>query len=218
MRVEEVMTSHVRTCRPTDNLHVVMQTMWDHDLGALPVVDEAGRALAMITDRDVAMAAYTQGKPLHELQVRSAMSKDVITADVDDRLSSAERTMRVHQLHRLPVVDESSHLVGILSLNDIARQRAAAGTTRPLDQRELVTTLAAIARKRGTLSLEEYALQQMVSFDTSSASKAAKSTKTTKTVTSVKKRERVREASPRDSGVFPTAAAFALPEAAVEAG
>lgn len=211
MRVEDIMTSAAHTCRPTDNLHTVMRILWDHDLGALPVVDEDGRPTAMITDRDVAVAAYTQGKALHELQVRGAMSTGVITTHVHDGLRAAERTMRVHQIRRLPVVDESSRLVGILSLHDIARVRAHEATTRPVDQRELVTTLAAIARKRGPLSLEEYAAQTMVSFEQPSAPKPEKK------VSVVKRRERARPALPTESGVFATAALVA-PEAAVKAG
>lgn len=208
MRVEDVMTSSVRTCLATDNLHTVMQALWDHDLGSLPVVDAAGKPVAMITDRDVAMSAFTQGKPLHELRVAWAMSKSIITAHVNDGLSAAERTMRVQQLHRLPVVDESDRLVGVITLNDIARTRTSIPTARSAEQRELVSTVAAIARKRSALSVEEYASQQMVSFDKTAAPKRSK------TVTVVKKRERARPALPTESGVFATAAVLAAQDVA----
>lgn len=208
MRVEEVMTSSVRTCRSTDTLHAVVQLLWDHDLGSLPVVDGLGRPLAMITDRDIAMAAYTQGKPLHQLLVDWAMSKTVVTTHVNDKLSAAERTMRVHQIRRLPVVDDTSKLVGILSLNDIARARLLAA--RPTEQRALLTTVAAIACKRTRPSLEEYASQQMVTFEQPTAPKRSR------TVTVVKKRARTRPALPTESGVF-VSAAVDLREAALEA-
>ena len=45
------------------------QLMWDHDFGALPVVDADGRLVGMITDRDICMAAYLRGQPLHDISV-----------------------------------------------------------------------------------------------------------------------------------------------------
>lgn len=211
MRVADVMTGHVHTCRPTETLHAVMQLLWDHDLGALPVVDEAGRPIAIVTDRDVAMAAFTQGLPLHQLRVESCMSKVVFTAHVADRLGAAERTMRLHQVHRLPVVDESSRLVGLLSLNDIARARVSSAATRPAELGDLVKTVAAIARRRGALTVEEYAAQHaaqhMVSFDGPVRALPAPKHGPVKA-----KRSRARPEPVRESGIFPAAAAAVLAE------
>ncbi len=134
MRVEDVMTGAVHSCRPTDTRHAVMRLLWDHDIGALPVVDAEGQAHRHDHDRDVAMAAYTQGKALHELLVDWTMSKTIFTAHVGDRLSAAERTMRVHQVHRLPVVDSSDRLVGHAVLNDLARSRAGAPSAHAREQ------------------------------------------------------------------------------------
>jgi CBS-domain-containing membrane protein len=103
----------------------------------------------MITDRDVAVAAYTQGKPLSQIQVQTAMSQALHTTHVSDTLLAAEQLMRAEQLHRLPVVDESTRLVGILSLNDIARLRSQSAPTRNADaSHDLAATVAAISQRR----------------------------------------------------------------------
>ena len=53
MEVGELMTRKVFSCAPADSLSQAARLMWDHDVGCVPVVDDQGRALAMVTDRDV---------------------------------------------------------------------------------------------------------------------------------------------------------------------
>jgi CBS domain-containing protein len=146
MNVEDAMTRNVITCASEQSLADAAKNMWEQDLGTLPVVDERGAPIGMITDRDLSMAAYTQGKDLHALDVRSAMSKDVITCHAQDRLSAAERTMRVHQLRRLPVVNDWGRLVGILSLTDLARAAGRGQEVAPL--LDVTETLAIISQAR----------------------------------------------------------------------
>ncbi len=146
MKVADVMSSPAYTCSPNETLDRAAQIMWERDTGVVPVVDREGRAIAMITDRDICMAAYTQGRALGEIRVQQAMSKVVYTCHPDDKLSAAERTMRVHQVRRLPVVDDAGRLLGVLAVNDICRARAQS----PLSglTSDLVTTLAAIGKPR----------------------------------------------------------------------
>ncbi|MBA3541520.1 MAG: CBS domain-containing protein, partial [Deltaproteobacteria bacterium] len=59
-----MMTRSVHTCQPTDTLAAAAKLMWEHDIGALPVVDQVGHVVGMITDRDACMAAYTRGDAL----------------------------------------------------------------------------------------------------------------------------------------------------------
>jgi len=123
MKVEQIMTRDVSTCRPQDSLSVAARMMWDHDCGCVPVV-EGESVVGMITDRDVCMAAYTQGRSLGSIPVASAMSKQLHSCRSDESIMVAERTLRLHRVRRLPVVDADGRLVGILSLNDIAREAA----------------------------------------------------------------------------------------------
>jgi CBS domain-containing protein len=62
-----------------DDLAAAAAVMWDHDCGCVPVVDSENRPIAMLTDRDVCMAAYTQGLPLRAMSVSSAASKGIFT-------------------------------------------------------------------------------------------------------------------------------------------
>jgi CBS domain-containing protein len=145
MKVTEMMTRDVRTCFATDSLNRAAQIMWDGDCGCVPVVDEQRKLVGIITDRDVCMAAYTQGRPLAEMNVASAASRDVVVAREDDTLLHAEILMHDAQVRRLPVLDAEGHVVGILSISDLARRaRELAGGIPG----HIVAALAGISESR----------------------------------------------------------------------
>jgi CBS domain-containing protein len=120
-RVLDAMTRSVVTCKADDSLNRAAQVMWEADCGAVPIVADDGRLLGMITDRDICMAAYTQGLPLSDLCVRSVMSTALHSCKAGDSLRSLMDTMAKYQVRRVPVVDEGGKLVGIVSLADVAR-------------------------------------------------------------------------------------------------
>ncbi len=136
MKVEQLMKRPVRTCQSEDSLDWVAEIMWEADCGCLPVVDGEERLVAVVTDRDICMAAHFQGGPLYALKVRGAMSKQVFACHPQDAIADAENIMRSNQIRRLPVVDEENRVVGILSLNDLALEASASGAKK----RELTLT------------------------------------------------------------------------------
>jgi CBS domain-containing protein len=142
MLVKDVMTRGAFTCHPYDSLAHVAQIMWDHDCGCVPVVDSAGKVTAMITDRDVCMAAYMQGRPIAEISVESAASRSLVSVQENEAIDTAEGRMAAAQVRRLPVVDHSGLPVGVLSLSDLTSAKAA---LPPNHAGRVVQTLAAIS-------------------------------------------------------------------------
>jgi len=153
MRVEKLMTTDVKVCFEHETLNRAAQLMWECDCGFIPVIAGNGDAslLGVLTDRDIAMAAYTQGKTLWEIPVSTAMSRDVISCRASEGIEQAEALMRENKIRRLPVVDRSNRVVGILSLNDVAReaQREIAVGGRPeVSAQGVSQTLAAVCQPR----------------------------------------------------------------------
>lgn len=150
MRVRDLMSTEVHTCTRDQTLQAAARVMWEHDVGCVPVVDDLLTPIAMLTDRDICMSAYTRGERVHEISVRSAMSADVRTCHQDDLVTRAEQTMMQAQVRRLPVVNDQGMLVGILSLNDIvlARTGSLLGTVRQRLFGGALKTLAAISKRR----------------------------------------------------------------------
>src|SRR5437868_6988241 len=124
MNVQDLMTREVKTCAPYDTLEYVAKLMWENDCGAVPVVDEFGRLVGMITDRDIYFAAYSQSKLLSQILVQSVALKRVVTVASEQSAQRAESLMREKQVRRLAVTNHMDALVGILSLNDLAQVAA----------------------------------------------------------------------------------------------
>lgn len=173
MKVADLMTHDVRACTIHDSLNAAARIMWDHDCGSAPVVDGHGRLAGIITDRDICMAAYTQGLPLAAIPVERAMSPRVISCAPGDDLENAHRLMRTHEIHRLPVADSRGRLIGILSLSDLVNY-SRGETAATSDAVEIAATISAIRRRR-----KPAALAASVSTN-GDAAPAGESTKTPK--------------------------------------
>jgi CBS domain-containing protein len=163
MKIQDVMTIDVVTCKPTDSASHAARMMWEHDCGVIPVVDDEYRPLGMLTDRDVCMAAYTTGRSLADIRVEEVMSGNVQTCCPEDSIGKAELSMQDRRVRRLPVVDGDKRLVGILSLNDIAR-RAAQDQGRKhesIAMEHVAETLASVCEPWcSILSRNEHPLEQ----------------------------------------------------------
>jgi CBS domain-containing protein len=145
MKISELMTRTVQVCRASDTLDHAANLMWDHDIGVLPVVDDDGRVIGMITDRDAFMAAYTRGGALRDIPVEVAMARSVVTCGPDDTDTAIAEVMARHKIRRVPVIDEAHRPVGVLSLNDLARTMARG---RNVPATAVAGTLAAICEHR----------------------------------------------------------------------
>jgi len=122
MNAEAWMTREVHTCRPETSMNEAAHLMWAGDCGVLPVVDADERLVGVITDRDLCMGAFFQGRSLKELTVGESMTRTVFSCLISDSVEQVIRRMGDERVRRLPVLDASGALVGILSLNDLARR------------------------------------------------------------------------------------------------
>jgi CBS domain-containing protein len=147
VKVEDLMTRGVRACSIHDSLNAAARIMWDHDCGCAPVVDTHGKLVGIVTDRDVCMAAYTQGVPLEKIPVERAMSARVVSCARGDDLETAHRLLRTYEIHRLPVADSRGRLIGILSLRDLVNHAYENGAA-PAEAVEVLATVSAIRRRR----------------------------------------------------------------------
>jgi CBS domain-containing protein len=150
MKVSELMTTDVATCPVADSLNRAARIMWERRCGSVPVVDEGGRVVGMVTDRDLSMAAYTQGRRLDDITVSLVMSHPVWTCPASATAEEAEGLMMAHGVHRLVVLDAEGHLRGVISLDDIARQGAAWDGNGDIDLERVGLALGEISRRTGT--------------------------------------------------------------------
>ena len=119
MKVKEIMSKDVVFANSTDNVLTVAKLMKHHDIGAMPVVENASKVLGMITDRDIVLTLADYNFDLANTEVTKLMSNKVYSVRPEADLSSAIALMKKQQIRRLPVIEEEQ-LMGMLSIGDIA--------------------------------------------------------------------------------------------------
>jgi len=120
-KVQDVMSTRPRCVSPDTPVTEAAELMESEDVGSLPVL-EGDELAGMITDRDIVIRAIARGKDPRGMPVREVSTRDVVAVRGDEDLSEALKLMASHQVRRLPVVDESNHLVGVLAQADVARE------------------------------------------------------------------------------------------------
>ncbi len=145
MQIKDVMTTRVITVSTDDSVEKCAKLLQKNDISGLPVVDEAGKVVGMITEGDLIRRAsrveapgYLEilggliylGSPnkfVEELQramaleVGKMMSRDVVSIKPDESLERAATLMVKKNINRLPVIDEKGKLVGLVSRRDIMK-------------------------------------------------------------------------------------------------
>lgn len=148
MQIHELMTHAPAVCTTSDTLTRAAQIMWERDCGAVPITDANGQLVGIVTDRDLCMAAYTQGRALHEIRIADVMSKDLFTVGSDASASDAIELMNSKAVRRLPVVDAKGRLVGIVSIADCVRAAKSGAAKKPLPESTVFKAVAGVSASR----------------------------------------------------------------------
>ena len=144
MKIKTIMTEPVQSCGPGTNLASVVETMWTHACGIVPVVNERGEAIGVVTDRDICIALGTRNVVAAALTAQDVMSQPVVGCAPEDDCFIALLTMEQKGVHRLPVLGIGGVLLGIVSLDDIVRRAARAPVSDPL-RMGVMEVLAAVS-------------------------------------------------------------------------
>ncbi len=121
MKVKEAMHKGVDWVSPDTPVTELAKLMREHDIGAIPI-GENDRLIGMVTDRDI----VCKGLAEDSFDTGGATARDVMTPGIhccreDDDLAKAVRHMEGLKVRRLPVINKSNRMVGILSLGDVSR-------------------------------------------------------------------------------------------------
>ena len=121
MKVNECMCNDVCCVKPEDNVENVAKVMCNNHIGCVPVCDNNNCICGIITDRDVLLRTVACNKDTCQTTASDIMSTDVCTCKEDEDMTNAESKMASNQIRRLPVCDENNHVIGILTLGDLAQ-------------------------------------------------------------------------------------------------
>lgn len=121
MQVQEIMTKNPACVTPEQKSNEAAKMMVQCDCGELPVVDDKRKPLGVVTDRDIVVRVVARDQNPRECPVREAMTGPAVTVTVDTSVEECRRLMEEKQIRRIPVVDKSGAVIGIVALADIVR-------------------------------------------------------------------------------------------------
>jgi CBS domain-containing protein len=133
MKIKDLMTTPVKTCRTTALLGDAAQLMLDVGCGCVPIVDRHGKLAGMLTDRDVCRAVTARHQSPWEIPVRDVMSPNVVTVPIDEDVTAALVAMKEHRVRRVPVVDDGDRVKGLISIDDAIRNSGLGRGRLPAD-------------------------------------------------------------------------------------
>ena len=125
MRIADILRSKgssVATVAPTVTLSDLIGELARYNVGALPVVDDDGQLIGIVSERDVVRQLHAHGPDVLHVQVAEFMTAGVITCAPGDKVAELARVMTDGRFRHLPVVDNGT-LAGIVSIGDLVKAR-----------------------------------------------------------------------------------------------
>jgi predicted transcriptional regulator len=120
MKVKEAMHKGVEWVSLDTPVTELAKLMCTHNIGAIPI-GENDRLIGMVTDRDIVCKGLAQdGFDLRHATARDVMKPGIHCCREDDDLAKAVRHMEVLEVRRLPVINKSKRMVGMLALGDFS--------------------------------------------------------------------------------------------------
>lgn len=120
MKVKDCMCKDVCCVKPETKVNEIAKMMSEHHIGCIPVCDNNNCICGILTDRDILLRTIACNKDANNTTAKDIMSTNVCTCKEDDEMSNAESKMGNNQIRRLPVCDENNHIIGILTVGDLA--------------------------------------------------------------------------------------------------
>ena len=120
-KVDEVMTEKLETINLLNTVQEAAIKMADRNVSSLAVVDDDGKAIGIITERDLVRRICTTSKSSENVTVEEIMSSSVITIKPDESLETAAWYMVQNRVRHLLVTNEANHPAGIITATDFTQ-------------------------------------------------------------------------------------------------
>jgi len=121
MQVKKIMTKNPACCTPDSTLQEVAHMMEMYDCGCIPVIEshQNKRPIGTITDRDITIRTFSEGKNPLEMKASDIMTTDIVTVTPNTSIDACLNVMESRQIRRVLVVDNNNKCVGIVAQADL---------------------------------------------------------------------------------------------------
>src|SRR5687767_3461506 len=119
MQCQEIMKTDVETCHVDDTVAAAARKMKERGIGFLPVCNERGMPMGVLTDRDIVLRVVAEGLDANTRSVVDVMTLEIISCKGEDDVAVASAQMANNHKSRLIVLGDDGVLCGVISLSDI---------------------------------------------------------------------------------------------------
>ena len=145
MKINECMSPDVCFVKPDCNVYDASRIMCENHIGCIPVCNEQKNVVGIVTDRDIVLRTVACNKETKTTPISEIMTTNVFTCNQDSDINEAQNIMAKNQIRRLPIVDNTNKMVGILSMGDLAQN------DKKIGQQNVSTTIQNICNCKGSI-------------------------------------------------------------------
>ena len=117
---KDIMTPNPSCCKVTNSVREAVEIMKSEDCGVVPVMDQEGKCVGVVTDRDICLKVILDRKDPNTTTLQEVMSRNPVTCRPEDNLDTIIQKMEKYMVRRILVVDDNNRCIGIISEADIA--------------------------------------------------------------------------------------------------
>lgn len=145
MKIKECMSKDVCFVKSDCNIYDAARIMNENHIGCIPICNDEKNIVGVVTDRDIVLRGVACDKNLKITPVSEIMTTNVYTCICDEEVQNAENLMKKNQIRRIPIIDKTNKMVGILTTGDLAQN------THKIGEGNISTTMQEICNSKGSI-------------------------------------------------------------------
>lgn len=145
MKINECMCKDVCFVKPECNVYDAARIMNENHIGCIPICNDEKNVVGVLTDRDIVLRSVACDKNAKTTPVSSIMTTNVYTCKSEEDIGQAQYLMEKNQIRRIPIVDRTNKMVGIISTGDLAHYNHKIG------EENFTTTMGNICNNKGNV-------------------------------------------------------------------
>ncbi|MHA1270628.1 MAG: CBS domain-containing protein [Candidatus Helarchaeota archaeon] len=120
VKIEDIMITDVKTLDVNSLVKDVVKVMYKNEIGSI-VITKEGKPIGIITERDIVQKVVVVDKDANVLKASDIMSTPLESGNKEMSLLDAIRILVLNRIKKLPILDDTGNLIGIISLFDLVR-------------------------------------------------------------------------------------------------
>ncbi len=118
LKIKDFKYRIVVTIGPNETISAAIKKLVEHDRGSLPVCNDKGELVGIITERDIVRKCFARSDAFANIKIQDIMSEQVAIGHPEDDLDYAISVMKQKRIRHLPIVD-NQEVVGMISMRDL---------------------------------------------------------------------------------------------------